>query len=326
VSSGKEYIKVSVAIPIYNGAKFLERAINSVLNQSKKVHDIIIVDDASTDNSSEVIQSIKSKNPQTDIKYYRNETNIGYSANWNKCFEYCKTKYLLILHQDDMLKTNAFETLYNFLQINPDYAIVGAYEEYINENDEIISSKKLLKTRYYEKGQVYEFVVNHGSYIACSSVMFDMEKIKKVGYFDEDVIATDELYWPKVLTKYPIAILGEKLIFRGIHKNQTEYAHFVQYEKDAFDIYKKFQRIIVYESREPYKKKLAKFLKLKFSKGWISIIAVGLAKQGYKIIPIKYIYRAVKLNPAIIFYFPKMWKSFGKLIVFLIGFKNKNIS
>ena len=326
MSSGKEYIKVSVAIPIYNGAKFLERAINSVLNQSKKVHDIIIVDDASTDNSSEVIQSIKSKNPQTDIKYYRNETNIGYSANWNKCFEYCKTKYLLILHQDDMLKTNAFETLYNFLQINPDYAIVGAYEEYINENDEIISSKKLLKTRYYEKGQVYEFVVNHGSYIACSSVMFDMEKIKKVGYFDEDVIATDELYWPKVLTKYPIAILGEKLIFRGIHKNQTEYAHFVQYEKDAFDIYKKFQRIIVYESREPYKKKLAKFLKLKFSKGWISIIAVGLAKQGYKIIPIKYIYRAVKLNPAIIFYFPKMWKSFGKLIVFLIGFKNKNIS
>ena len=317
MSSGKEYIKVSVAIPIYNGAKFLERAINSILNQSKKVHYIIIVDDASTDNSSEVIQIIKSKNPQTDIKYYRNETNIGYPSNWNKCFEYCKTEYLLILHQDDMLKTNAIEKLYYFLQTNHEYAIVGAYEEFINENDEIISSKKLLKTRYYEKGQIYEFVVNHGSYIACSSIMFDMDKIRKVGFFDEDVIATDELYWPKVLAKYPIAILGEKLIFRGIHKNQTEYAHFVQYEKDAFDIYKKFQRIIDYEKRPEKKEKLAKFLKLKFSKSWIGI-AVNVAKQGYKIISLKYIYRAVKLNPSILFYFPKMWKTFAKIFILLL--------
>jgi len=147
--------------------------------------------------------------------------------------------------------------------------------------------------------------------------MFDMDKIRKVGFFDEDVIATDELYWPKVLTKFPIAILGENLIFRGIHKNQTEYAHFVQYEKEAFDIYKKFQRIIEYESRELYKNKLAKFLKYKFSKSWIGI-AVNVAKQGYKIIPIKYIYRAVKLNPIIIFYFPKMWKTFGKLFTFIV--------
>ena len=202
------------------------------------------------------------------------------------------------------------------MQSNPDIALAGGYEDFIDVNGDLKVIKKPKSTRIYQIGEIYEFVKRHGSYIACSSVIFDMDKINKVGYFDTDVIATDELYWPKVLSKYPIVVLGESLIYRRSHKDQTEYAHFVEYEKEAMTIYEKFKRIADYEKRTDFGKKILRLLQFKFSKAWIGI-AANVAKQGYKIIPFKYIGRAILINPAIILHFPKMWKSFVKMGLFL---------
>ncbi len=308
---------ITIAIPIYNGAKFLKETANSIFSQTKRVDHILFVDDASNDDSMDVVQKIMAENPTCDIQYYRNEQNLGYPVNWNHCFKYCYTKYFMILHQDDMLKKDTVKTLSEFLQSHPDYALAGGYEDFVDEHGNVIRENPKRETKIYQAGEIYEFVKNHGSYIACSSVMFDMDKIRNVGFFDEDVIATDELYWPRVLSLYSIAILGESLIYRRSHKDQTEYAHFVAYEKDAIAIYEKFKRISEYEKRENYRKKILKFLRFKFSRGWIGI-ATNVAKQGYKIIPFKYIGRAIFINPAIILYFPKMWKTFIRLILFLI--------
>ena len=105
--------------------------------------------------------------------------------------------------------------------------MIGGYEDFINENGNLTKKSKPKETKVYQRGQIYEFVLNHGSYIACSSVMFNMEKIRQFGFFDESVLATDELYWPKVLRKFPIAVLGESLINRRIHPGQTEYKDFL---------------------------------------------------------------------------------------------------
>lgn len=308
---------ITVAIPVYNGEKFIEEAIKSVSDQTYPVREVIISDDCSMDASFYIIKSSQYKFSNLNLTYFKNSNNIGYAENWNRCFKYCKSKYLMILHQDDILKKHTVEILYNFLNANPDIALAGGYEDFINERGNIIKFKeKPDVTKIYTKGQIFEFVKNHNSYIACSSVMFDMEKINRVGYFDTDVIATDELYWPKVLSKYSIAILGESLIYRRSHPNQTEYNHFIKYEKEALKIYEKFKRVANYEERLFYKKKILNLLKWKFSKAWIGI-AANVAKQGYKTIPFKYVRRAILINPLIIFYFPKMWKSFVKIIVFI---------
>lgn len=311
---------ITLAIPVYNGAKFIEKAVYSVIKQTIVINKIIIVDDASNDNTPELVKDIKKKFPSRDIQYFKNNQNLGYPANWNRCFNLCKTIYLVILHQDDELIENAVEKQLYFFQNHPEVALVGGLEDFIDINGNVIKRNKRKQTRIYQKGQIYEFVTETGSYIPCSSVMFDMEKIIQVGYFDEDVIATDELYWPKILTKYPIAILGESLIYRRSHPGQTEYGDFVRYEEDAVEIYKKFNRIIDYEQRPELKGKVEKFLQYKFSRSWIGI-AANVAKQGYRWIAVKYIFRAIRIKPSIIFYFPKMWKTFAKMLIFFLGIR-----
>lgn len=317
---------ITIAIPLYNGEKYIRDTLHSIIRQTIGVATVIIIDDASTDKSFEIINEIKSQENVTNFQYVKNEINIGYLQNWNKCFNLCATKYLIILHQDDVLKTNAVHGLFNFLSSHPDVALVGGGEDFIDEYGQIIVTRKPGNTRLYNTGEIYEFVTNQNSYIACSSVMFDMEKVQNVGYFDTDVIGADELYWPKVLMKYPIAILGESLIFRRIHPEQTEYKDFILLEKQSLEIHRKFYRILEYEQREQYKISLKLFLDYKFASGWIGIVATNVAKQGYFFISIKYIIRAIRINPSIIFHFPKMWKSFAKMLVYLFRFYVKKIN
>jgi len=317
----KSNLSVTVAIPVYNGARFLDSAVKSIIKQDYPVLEIIIVDDHSTDNTYEIVEKLKNKLNNQNISYFKNIENIGYPKNWNRCFELCKTGYLVILHQDDELKKYCISKQLNFFEKHETVALVGGLEDGIDSECRLIKKQEKRETRIFEKGQVFEFVTQTGSYIPCSSVMFDMEKIRKVGYFDEDVIATDELFWPKVLAQYPIAILGESLINRRTHPDQTEYRDFILYEKDALNIYRKFQRIIDYEPREEYKKKIKAFLSFKFARGWVAYIAPNVAKRGKRWLAIKYIGKAIKIKPTIVFYFPKLWKSFVKMGLYFIGIK-----
>jgi len=236
---------ITVAIPTYNGSAFLEQAVESVILQTLKVEGIVIIDDASEDNTVEKAREIIEKYSGNKISLFINEKNVGYQANWNKCFEVCKTKYLLILHQDDMLKKNSCERLVAFLQENPDLALTGGQEEICNELGVPHKQKnKNIPDRIFKKGQIYEFITETGCYIPCSSVMFDMGKIREVGGFEVDFSGTDELYWPKVLTKHPLAVLGSVIILRRSHPNQAEYKSFISDEKQALVLYQRFKDLI----------------------------------------------------------------------------------
>jgi glycosyltransferase involved in cell wall biosynthesis len=76
--------KVSVVIPTYNYAHFLDETIQSVLNQTFLDFELIIVDNNSTDNTEEVVKNYLSDNR---VSFYKNDTNIGLVGNWNKCLE-----------------------------------------------------------------------------------------------------------------------------------------------------------------------------------------------------------------------------------------------
>ena len=92
---------VSIIIPIYNRANYLEKAIESVLKQTYENIEIIVSDNASTDNTMEVMQKYKD-NPK--IKYFRNKKNIGMAPNWKKAlYEYAKGEFAMILSDDDYL-------------------------------------------------------------------------------------------------------------------------------------------------------------------------------------------------------------------------------
>jgi glycosyltransferase involved in cell wall biosynthesis len=310
---------ITVAIPVYNGAKFIKDAVNSVLSQTKRVDHILIVDDASSDNSIDVVQNIKAEHPTWDIQYYRNDRNLGYPSNWNNCFKFCTTKYLMILHQDDMLKKGTVKILYEFLQAKPHLALAGGYEDFVDEHGRIIRENPEKETRIYQTGEIYEFVKNHGSYIACSSVMFDMDKIRQVGYFDTDVIATDELYWPKVLQYYSIAVLGESLINRRRHSGQTEYSDFMNKRRQIIEWGDHFKKVTDYEKRPDKRKELKKLVNRKIANGLVGNIFISCIKYHKSMyLALFYLINGIKVYPKILLEL-SFWKRILKGILLSIN-------
>lgn len=97
--------RLSVAIPVYNGAAYLADTIASVLAQSCEDFELIICDDHSTDGSL----AVAAARPDPRIRILANETNLGFGGNWNRCLEECRGRYIKILPQDDLLHRDCLE-------------------------------------------------------------------------------------------------------------------------------------------------------------------------------------------------------------------------
>lgn len=99
---------ISIIVPIYNAEKYLNKCIDSLVNQTKKELEFILVNDGSTDSSEDIIKSYKDKR----IKYFKNK-NQGIGKTRNIGIDKATGKYLMFLDSDDYLDINACEKLYN---------------------------------------------------------------------------------------------------------------------------------------------------------------------------------------------------------------------
>ncbi len=305
---------ITVGIPSFNGENFIEDAVESIINQTQKVDEIIIIDDGSKDKTVEKIKCIQKKYPSIKLRTYINEENTGYQANWNKCFEYCRTKYLLILHQDDILKEDAIEKLWGFLKSNSDFGLVGGQEDIIDSEKKIIRTNHKKKNLIFQKGEIFEFLSINGTYIPCSSVLFDMEKINRVGYFETGVLATDELYWTKVLANYPIAKLSDTIILRRNHPGQAEWQDFNNKPYEIINAHKHFLMLENYEKREKYKEPIRQLINKKFSNSLLGIAGSVIRYHNNNRLALWYIQQALKLD----FFLPFKSTLFWKILVMIV--------
>lgn len=99
---------ISIIVPIYNAEKYLNKCIDSLVNQTKKELEFILINDGSTDSSEDIIKSYKDKR----IKYFKNK-NQGIGKTRNFGIDKATGKYLMFLDSDDYLDINACEKLYN---------------------------------------------------------------------------------------------------------------------------------------------------------------------------------------------------------------------
>lgn len=114
--------KVSIIIPCYNNAEYVGEAIESALNQTYKNTEIVIVNDGSTDNSSEVIKKYADK--YKNILFFDNEKNNGVVYARNMAIEACRGEYILPLDADDIIDETYVEKAVEVLNNNPDISIV----------------------------------------------------------------------------------------------------------------------------------------------------------------------------------------------------------
>lgn len=112
--------KVSVCIPVYNGADTISQTISSILSQTFEDFELLIVDNASVDNTEDLIKSFTDDR----IKIYRNEKNIGCGGNLDECKEKATGDILFYVAADDILDIYALEKIYNVFNIYEDIGIV----------------------------------------------------------------------------------------------------------------------------------------------------------------------------------------------------------
>ena len=123
---------LTIIVPVFNTGHVLSRCIDSIINQSLKDVDIIIVNDASTDNSNEIIERLQLRHPQ--IQCINRDRNGGPGASRNDALHVVNSKYVAFLDSDDWVDTDAYLTAVTALEDSPDcdIAIFGIKTEYNN--------------------------------------------------------------------------------------------------------------------------------------------------------------------------------------------------
>ena len=133
-------MKISVAFIVYNGAKYMRTQLDSILAQTHKVDEIIVCDDASSDNTKEILEEYKKSYPDLFFLHYNNK-NIGPTKNIEKAIQACTGDIILLADQDDYWETNKVETIFEWFEANP--TMKGLFT-----NGSLMNSKGKLDNKY----------------------------------------------------------------------------------------------------------------------------------------------------------------------------------
>ena len=161
-------------MPVYNGEKFLREAIESILNQTYKDFEFLIVYDESTDGTLSIIQEFQKQDERVVLVYGDGERIIGAL---NKGIEKSKGKYIARMDADDICLKNRFSDQLKYLQENPDVDVVGSWSEIIDKNSFIIGTKVVNEVVSFDS-LTFSCEVIH------PTVMFRGDFFGKYGFYD----------------------------------------------------------------------------------------------------------------------------------------------
>lgn len=173
---------VSVIIPVYNAERYISDTIESVLNQTYKDIEIVLVDDCSTDNSRKIIEAYANLN--SGIVYHLQKENGGAAVARNTALSIANGRYVAFLDSDDLWLPEKIKKQMNLLKQNS-AGICFTAIEMINENGETIKGKRNVKNKIN-----YDFLLKN-TMIATSSVLIDR---KVVGDFQMPLIRSGQDY------------------------------------------------------------------------------------------------------------------------------------
>lgn len=201
---------ISVLMPAYNAEKYISSAIESILNQSFKDFEFIIIDDCSIDITWKIIQKYTLKDKR--IIALRNKKNIKSCYTLIKAMQLAKGRYIAIMDNDDISYPNRLEKQFEFLQIHPEVGIVGGVMEIIDKKGNHVA-----KRRYHlTDSNIRKYIFLYSPF-SHPLVMIRKSVLDQVGYYNPKYAPADdyELYFrigkiskfanlPDVLLKYRI--------------------------------------------------------------------------------------------------------------------------
>jgi glycosyltransferase involved in cell wall biosynthesis len=206
---------VSVIIPTYNRANFIDKAIKSVLNQNYQDFEIIVVDDGSTDNTEETVKSFNN----FKIRYICHTNNQGVSAARNNGIRASRGKYIALLDSDDeWLPEKLDKQIKVFKSEFPEVGVVYSNVLYIDESGK--NMNKLGNPKKIE-GHIYEDLLG-GNYVGTSStLLIKKECFNRVGSFDDLLDAENDWdMWIRIAKYYRFVLIKVPLVKYRFHSNR----------------------------------------------------------------------------------------------------------
>ncbi len=199
--------KVSVVIPTYNMARFLSEAIESVLRQSFRDFEVIVIDDGSTDNTPELAQSFP-----LPVRYFRQE-NGGVSAARNRGIELALGEYIRFVDADDMVTASGLEQQVALLDGHPRVGLVYGQAYQVDERGKftLLRRPRFARGSYVRSGREEIKDLLFWVHITLSTVMVRRECFEEVGCFRNAYSGEDWMMWLRIAKKYDVAYIAEPL-------------------------------------------------------------------------------------------------------------------
>jgi glycosyltransferase involved in cell wall biosynthesis len=211
---------LSVLMPVFNSELFVAEAIESILNQTFKDFEFLILDDTSTDKSSRIIKDFEQQDSR--IKVYQNEKNLGVVESRNKLISLSKGKYIAWLDSDDIAFEKRLEKQINFLEAHPEIGMAGAFPIIIDEN-----GNKIRKWQFETDPQKLKIELFFHSPFLSSSVMIRKSRLPQDFYDSKFPVAEDFDLYSKISEYSEIANIAKFLVkyrinSKGLSKSNTE--------------------------------------------------------------------------------------------------------
>ena len=198
-------VKVSIVLPVYNGAKYIRKSIDSCLGQTHSNLELIIVDDCSTDETPQIITSYSDKR----IKYIRHTKNLKLPRSLNTGFKHTTGEYLTWTSDDNLYDENAIEIMLKCLLTYPQtgYVYTDFYE--IDENDSVC--------KYIAVGTAESLKINN---LIGACFLYHRRVYEEIGEYDpEAYLAEDYDYWIRISKRFRMQRLRVPLYYYRLHQD-----------------------------------------------------------------------------------------------------------
>ena len=231
---------VSVICLCYNHARFVQQAIESVIGQTYANIQLIVVDDASTDNSVEIIKKVTAR--CNSVEHLFLSENLGNCKAFNKGFALAKGKYVFDFATDDVLVPDRIEKQVTcFEKLGQTYGVVFTDAEYIDEENRFVRNhyeylfrKKLLN--YVPQGDVFSFIIRR-YFVASPTMMVRKSVLDELNGYDENLSYEDFDFWVRSARICQYAFLNEKLTKIRLSKSSMSTGWYQRGDKQVHSTY-----------------------------------------------------------------------------------------
>jgi glycosyltransferase involved in cell wall biosynthesis len=195
--------QISIVMSVYNSRRFIDQAVESVLEQSFEDFEFIIIDDGSSDDSMDIVRSYGDER----IRIIENEGNLGLTASLNRGIESARGDYIARIDADDVWVNYKLDVQIDYMKINPGVGVCGTLANIIDEKGEIIR-----KTNFPARHKAIIWSMIFVNPISHSSVMAKTELTKKNRYNENIKKSQDYELWSRLSPQTRINNIPERLV------------------------------------------------------------------------------------------------------------------